>query len=646
MKVEIDYFINSDEKIKDRYSIKGYNNKARDWDESKTKVVMVSMSPMNEVVAEVGTIGTSILYNVINKREDALCERSSFPENKVLNLLKKYDNEMFSFESKHTMKSFDIIACSFYFSLQFVNLCPFLHLNKIPYFAKNRGKEFPLIIAGGQACYNPEPIAEFVDVVCIGEGEEWFKDLIDLWPAIKDMERHEQLVAIAQIKGSYIPSFYEHTYDGDKIKAITKTEPRAPDKVKRRWVKNITEYVMSGDDFVNSRNRGTIEIARGCGYMCSFCQLAHTMKPRRCLNLEEAKKKVDSFVGKKDTIKLFAPEEGSYPDYVELSNYMIAKGFEINSCDCRADCYTTEWGEMIVKGGADHISVGVEGFSQRERNFLNKCVTEENILFVCTDVFKKNLKAIKLFFISGLPEMDYDDVEEFGILMEKILKIRNELGANTQIDLSITLINTQPFTPMQWFGCESLDYFENFLDTHTELREYVKKHGHKDDYWDTRTLAYKIIKLKRTYGGFSGCKNMRARTTRITYLIGRGDRRLSKVMLAMSKFGVTFDGQLAKVRERIYALCDIYKVPYKRYQAEWDVNDVLPWDIIDVDIGKDMKKYLQKEFLRMKKEVDRRVPHLKVAEEAKKPFTLDNPNFVIDNFNRDWYKTEEDENGV
>ncbi len=295
-----------------RYIGGEWNMVRKEWTDDKVKVLLAFPE-----VYEVGMsyLGLKILYGILNKRDDCLCERVFSPWADFEEILKKNKMSLFSLESRRPIKEFDVIGISLAYELNYTNALNLLDLGGIPIRSADRSEDDPIVIAGGPACYNPEPMAEFIDAFVIGDGEEVVCELIDVFKL--KMSRKESLKTLAKIPGVYVPSLYEVTYNPDgTIKSFLPKEDGLPLKIKKRVVTDLDSSFYPTDQLVPYiqivHDRIMLEIMRGCKHACKFCQAGTTYRPRR----ERSK----------ETVLRLAKEAYSKTGYEEITLLSLSSG--------------------------------------------------------------------------------------------------------------------------------------------------------------------------------------------------------------------------------------------------------------------------------------------------------------------------------
>jgi radical SAM superfamily enzyme YgiQ (UPF0313 family) len=429
---------------------------------------------------------------------------------------------------------------------------------------KERTDEDPLVVLGGICSFfNPEPLADFFDIVIAGEGEEVAGEFVDAYRDHKDKGRHELLRAVSRIPGVYVPGFYEILYnEGNTIRERKKLEPSAPDRIVKRTVGDFnalpaaTAVLTPNTEFSDMY---LSEITRGCGRHCRFCMAGYIYLPPRNLNIGKAQEqaaKADELCGK---IGLVGAALSDYPD---INDLCAAVRGRVSVSSLRADSVSEALIDRLAQSGHKTVAIAPEAGSERLRKVINKGVTEEDVLRAADMIFGRGIPNLKLYFILGLPTETQEDVDAIIALAEKThevqLKHARPAGRIGRITLSVNSFVPKPFTPFQWEPMESVDSLNKKLRS---LEKAVRKIGNMNIIHDLPKWEY------------------------VQALLSRGDRRIGRLIRASHDR----DGDWKAAARALGMDTDFY-VTRRRDPAE-----ALPWDFIDIGVRKD---YLKKEFER------------------------------------------------
>ena len=338
-------------------------------------------------------LGSRIIYNILNKRADTYCERVYAPWVDMEEQLRENNEPLFSLETRSPLREFNVIGFSLLYEMCYTNILTVLELSGIPFLASERGEDMPLIAAGGPCVCNPEPVAEIMDVMFFGDGEELVNDFMDVYAECRrrGLNKRDTLIELSKIEGVYVPAFYKAEYDENgNFSRIVKTEPSAPDRITRRIVRNLDAAEFTGDLVVPYMNivhdRVALEIFRGCTRGCRFCQAGFIYRPIR-----ERKPK-------------------TLIDYAD------------RQLGCTDSFLKDDLEKMqsVRKGG---LTFAPEAGTQRLRDVINKGVCEEDLLRAVGDAFESGWQGVKLYFMIGLPTETDEDVLGIAELARKVSRL-------------------------------------------------------------------------------------------------------------------------------------------------------------------------------------------------------------------------------
>ncbi|SHI47499.1 radical SAM family uncharacterized protein [Clostridium amylolyticum] len=536
-------------------------------------------------VYEVGMshLGTKILYHNLNKREDTYCERAFAPWPDMEKQLRDNDIPLYTLETKDTLKEFDFIGFTLQYEMSYTNILNMLNLSNIPLRASERDESYPIIIAGGPCAYNPEPLYDIIDVFQLGEGEEVINEIIDVYKENKNkLTKSELLLELSKIKGVYVPSLYEVSYNEDgTIKEFRGKYPEVPKKVVKRFVSNFDEsefpekLIVPYTEIVH--DRVVLETFRGCTNGCRFCQAGMIYRPVREKKTATLLSQADKLLKSTgyEEISLSSLSTCDYSDIQNLINTLILEhggnnvGIALPSI--RVDAFSVDLIKAIQKVRKSGLTFAPEAGSQRMRDVINKGVTEERVIEAVKNAFESGWSTIKLYFMIGLPYENIEDCSAIGELAEKIAdeyfkvpkQIRNK---GLRITVSTSIFVPKPFTPFQWAPMATIESVgEKIKAVKTSMR--------------SKSITYNYHHSQVSY---------------LEAVIARGDRRVCNVIIKAYENGAKFDGwtehfnfeHWQKALEDSNVNGDFYS--YRERSTE----EILPWDFIDIGVN---RNYLIKE---------------------------------------------------
>lgn len=543
-------------------------------------------------------LGMKILYGLVNEREDAWCERVFAPDVDMEEQMRKHNVPLFALESGDYIKDFDMIGFTLMYELCYTNVLNMLDLAGIPLFSKDRTELAPIICVGGPCACNPEPIADFVDIVFLGDGEESTNAVIDLLKECKKngASKQEFLLKAKDITGVYVPSFYKDSYNDDgTLKEIVPIND-APEKVKKSIVSDMNkcyypkEFVVPFISIVH--DRAVEEIFRGCIRGCRFCQAGFIYRPIREKSVETINAQSKALIESTgyDELSLCSLSTSDHSQVNEmltsLIDWTVKDKINLSLPSLRVDNFSDELVDKLNKVRKSGLTFAPEAGTQRLRDVINKNVTEEEVIKTCTKAFDNGWTTVKLYFMMGLPTETMEDIEGIANLgMDVIHAFYNnpnrQKGTGLQVNISCSSFIPKPFTPFQW---EPEDTMESLKAKQKHLLESIPSKKIKVSYHETPTSLLEGV-------------------------LARGDRRLSAVLYSAYKKGCKFDSwdEHFKFDAWMEAFEENNLDPYFYTQRRRNFSEVLPWDHLDYGIS---RKFLERENI--KAHENETTPHCRI----------------------------------
>ena len=525
-------------------------------------------------------LGMRILYAVMNRMEGVWCERVFAPWGDMEDELRKNHLPLYALESGDALPEFDMIAFTVGYEMSYTNILNMLDLGGIPLRSTDRKGLEHMVFAGGACMFNPEPLADFVDFFSLGEGEEVTQEIVSLYRKAKQemWSKDAFLFAVSKLEGVYVPSFYEHSYFEDgTLKAIT-PKNGAPMKVTKRIIQNLDDALYPTDNIIPNteivHDRSNLEVMRGCIRGCRFCQAGFTYRPVRPrspeLLLQQAIDSLENSGCHEITLSSLSTSDYKYLPVLaqQMQDYCTPRKINLSLPSLRADNFSRELMLRLQQVRKSGLTFAPEAGTQRLRDAINKNVTEEEILETCAIAFEGGWNNVKLYFMLGLPTETDDDVLGIAELVYKILKTWREHASNkkrgVRIHVATAYFVPKPFTPFQW-------------EKQITPEEYLRRQKLLKDNMPSKSIEYNWHA---------------ADLSRLEAVLARGDRRLCKVLEEAVRRGAKLDGwdEYFSYQTWINSFDTCGIDPDFYTTRGYELNELLPWDLISDGISTDFLK--------------------------------------------------------
>lgn len=529
-------------------------NEINSYHKIDSKVKMCLVFPD---IYEVGmsNLGIKILYSILNKVEDFSLERAFLPMSDMEEIMRKDNIPLFAVESKNELNDFDILGFSLSYEMSYPNMLNALDLAGIPIRREERTEDHPLVMAGGTCVMNPAPLKKFVDFLMIGDGEENMVEMAKILIANKDKTKSEKLEALKDVEGIYIPSLH----DGKtKVKRAILRDLNKSDS----YEKQLVPYMAIVHD------RATVEIQRGCTRGCRFCQAGIVYRPIRERSLENNIKLIDQVLDNTGygEVSLSSLSSSDYTNIDKLIGAIKEKhgkdSVGVSLPSLRMNTHSVDVAKIISGGKRTGFTFAPEAGTQRLRDIINKGVIEEEIMDTALAAVNAGWVSLKFYFMIGLPFETMEDVQGIFDLAKKVSIACRSINKRLNITVSVSNFIPKPHTPFEW--CKQMSMVE-MVEKHNFLRTAFAKN---------KGLSLKIHAPKKSF---------------LEGLIARGDERTGDLIELAFKKGVKLDDYKDNYELWTEAL-DELGLTWEEYFRARDLEEELPWDIVDIGVSKDFLK--------------------------------------------------------
>ena len=560
-----------------RYIGQEWNVSRKDFDEARIKFA-ICFPDLYEV--GMSNLGVRILYGLLNLQEDVVCERFFSPGTDLESLIRSRKADLLSLESGKKLREFDIIGFSLASELDYTNVLNILDLGAIPLKASERDERHPLIIGGGPCTLNPEPMHAFFDFFVIGEAEEAILEILDIYRKGKSSfpNKRELLLRLAQVKGVYVPSFYELRYAADgSLLEFRPKEEGVPARVCKRMVKDFATSFFPVDWLVPYiqivHDRITLEIMRGCPNLCRFCQSRSGYYPfryRKVENLLDLARDTYQRTGYEE-ISLCGLSVSDYPHLEKLLNGLMGlfkeKMVSLSLPSVKPRTVLGEVSSLIATVKKTGLTFAPEAGSERLRRIIAKDFDEQDFFKTLGQAFASGYQHVKLYFMIGLPNEEEKDLESIVELAVEVSELRRKImKVPARVNISINSLIPKPHTPFQWMGMEEELRIK-------EKQDFLKNKGrNKRLVWNFHNRQMSLLEG----------------------VLARGDRRLSDVIYRAFHKGARLDAWSQ------YFINGLWEQAFEEsgidprfYLQNKPPDKILPWDFIEVGVS---REYFLEEF--------------------------------------------------
>lgn len=571
----------------ERYTGNEWNAVNKEWKSDYLKIALAFPD-----VYEIGMshLGLKILYHLINREDDMLAERVYAPWQDMEDLMREENIPMYTLESYHEIKDFDILGFTLQYEMSYTNILNMIDLSGLEIYSADRNEEDPLIIAGGSTVFNAEPIADFIDLFFIGEAEDFIIELFNKYKELKAKGLNKDLILkeLNKNPGIYVPSLYSEKYGENGEITVLESAPGVKKKIRKQVVQDLdkafypTDFIVPYRDTVHERV--VLEISRGCTRSCRFCAAGMAYRPvrersrERLMEIAEKALKSTGY----DELSLTSLSTVDYTQIKELVHEMTEKfsdkKISVSLSSLRVDEFSIELAEEVQKVRKTGLTFAPEAGTQRLRDVINKNIEEEDLYNAAKSAFENGWSRIKLYFMIGLPTETMEDIAGIAELAKKVRNIGRDIRKKSkkrmrriEVSVSVSTFVPKVFTPFQW---SAMDDIKTIIKKHDYLRDNIRGRG--------LSFSWNDPELSRLEG-----------------VLARGDRRLSSVIASAWKKGSRFEGWNECFEPRLWG--EAFRennINPDQYLRERDIEEIFSWEKIDIGVSKD---FLIKEYQISKK---------------------------------------------